>query len=154
MPHSTLKGNPALNDFMVKSERLVFRFSITGHATPASKVHSCDLPNVYLRTLGKTAAADAIETLTWTTAVDVTNANFGILIDLGDNEVQQVQKVTVTEITALEASHTTKGPNASTAVNRHVTASGNIAIEILATGLDLETESPTYVVEVDYLEAR
>lgn len=154
MPKSTLKGNPSLNEHMVRSERLVFRFAITAHATPASKVHSVPLPNVYLRTEGKTATADAVETITWTTAVDATNAVFGILIDLGDNEVSEVLRCQVTEITALETSHTTKGPNAAATVNRHVTAGGNIAIEIAATGLDLATESPTYVVEVDYLEAR
>lgn len=150
----TLKNKPAFNDYQVRSNRLVFRVGITAHATPASKVHITDLPNVVLRTEGKTATADAVEALTWTTAVDATNANFGILVDLGSDVCDKVLKCTVTEITALETSHTTKGPNASVAVNRHVTAAGNIAIEILATGLDLATESPTYVVEVDYLEAR
>ncbi len=154
MSAETLKNNPALNDHMLRSERLVFRFAITGHATPASKVHSVPIPNVYLRTEGKVAAADAIETITWTTAVDATNAVFGILIDMGDNEVSEVLRCVVTEVTALETSHTTLGPNAAATVARHVTAGGNIAIEIAATGLTLASESPTYVVEIDYLEAR
>lgn len=149
MARETLKLAPALNDHMVRSERLVFRFSITANATPASKLHFTDFLQAHLRTQGKVAEVDALETITWTAALDATNAVFGIYVDLG-GKVQKVQKVTVTEITALEASHTTKGPNA--AVDTFQTTANNIAIELVATGLDLATESPTYVVEIEYLE--
>jgi hypothetical protein len=148
----TLKNQPALNDHMLRSQRLVFRASITGHATPASKVHVTDVPQVVLRSAGKTATADAVETLTWTTAADGTNSTFGMLINLGGNEAAKVQKVTVTEITSLATSFTVRGPNAS--VDGYLTTNGNIAIEIVGTGLDLTSESPTFVVEVEYLEAR
>lgn len=146
---STVKTAPALNDHMIRSQRLVFRLSITSNATPASKVHAVDIPQVYLRTQGKTAAADAIESLTWTSALDATNAVFGILVDL-NGKAQKIQKVTVTEVTALETSHTTKGNNA--VADGFTTTLGNCAIELVATGLDLATESPTYVVEVEYLQ--
>jgi Tfp pilus assembly protein PilV len=144
---NSLKANPSLNDWAVKANRLVFRFSITANATPASKTHTVDIPVVHLRTQGKTAEVDALETLTWTSAVDATNAIFGVYVDLG-GKASSVKKVTVTEITALETSHTTKGPNA--VVDSFLTAGGNVAIELSATGLDLVSESPTYVVEIEY----
>lgn len=148
------KNNPELHEFLLRSQSLVFRFSITANATPASKIHIVDIPGVvYLRSEGKTAQADAIETLSWTTAVDNSSGNsvFGLLIDLGENEARKVELVRVTEITSLATSFTTRGPGA--VVDGYLTASGNIAIEIAGTGLNLASESPTFVVEVVYQEA-
>lgn len=148
------KNNPELHEFLLRSQSLVFRVSITANATPASKIQVVDIPSaVYLRSQGLTAAADAIETLSWTTAVDNSTGNsvFGILIDLGENEARKVELVRVTEITSLATSFTTRGPGA--VVDGYLTASGNIAIEIAGTGLNLASESPTFVVEVVYQEA-
>jgi hypothetical protein len=147
----TLKNSPTLNDHMLRSQRLVARFSITAHATPASKIHIADIPEVVLRTSGKTATADAVETVTWTTAADGANSTFGVLINLG-GKAAKVQKVTVTEITSLAASFTVRGP--ATVVDGYLTTAGNIGVEIVGTGLDLTSESPTFVVEVEYLEKR
>lgn len=81
---STFKQTAGLHQHYRKQERLVFDASIVADSTPADKVHSTDLPGlVYLRTEGKTAAADAVEDLSaeFTTAADE-NGIFGIVIDL------------------------------------------------------------------------
>lgn len=149
---SNQESSVQLANHYLATKKLVFQFSITGHATPASKTHSvADIPSVVLlRTEGKVADADAVEDLSgdFTTAVDATNAQFGILLkatELGD--VKKVLKVSVTQQTA------TGTAIASTpASSAFLTAGGNIAIDVLATGTDLASESPTFTVEVDYVK--
>lgn len=137
-------------DHQLKQQRFVAEFSITGNATPASKIHRPDVGGLMvLRTEGKTAEADAVEDLTWATAVDATNAVFGLLLDLGDNKASKVYSVSVTEVTAVSASEVLSGPNGAAS---YLTAEGNIGIEITTTGLDLASESPTFRVEVEYKE--
>lgn len=72
-----------VQDRMLKSRELVLGFKITGNATPASKVHSVDLPAVaYLRSEGKTATADAIEDVSGTVvAPNDAAGKFAILLD-------------------------------------------------------------------------
>jgi len=146
------KSRASHHDHLLKSQRLVAEFSITGNATPASKAHSPDVGGLMvLRTEGKTAEADAVETITWTTAVDDSTGDsvFGLLLDLGDNKASKVYSVTLTEVTSVSTSEAVTGPNSGAS---HLTAAGNIAIEVAATGLDLSAESPTFRVEVEYLE--
>lgn len=149
------KDNPALHEFLLRSQSLVFRFSITANATPASKVHIVDIPSVvYLRTQGKTAEADAIESgISWTTAVDNStgSSDFGVLIDLGNNDARKVEMVRLTEISNVSASESVTGPGA--VADAYLTAGGNIAIEIAASGLNLASESPEFLLEVVYQEA-
>lgn len=152
---SSLKSKPALQDHKLRQERLVAEFNIVAHATPASKKHGSDIPGVIvLRTQGKTAEADAIEDgLTWTTADDKDGSGdsvFGIVIDLGDNPADKVYSVSMTEVSAVSTSEVLSSPTGATA---YLTANGNIAIEVAATGLDLETESPTFRLEIEYREA-
>ncbi len=149
---STLKSKPAHQNHAQRQERLVCEFSIVHHATPASKKHVSDIADtVILRTQGKTATADAVEAgLTWTSAEDTTNAVFGIVIDLGADKADKVYSVTLTEVTAVSASEALSSPTGATA---YLTPEGNIAIQITATGLDLETEDPTFRLEVEYREA-
>ena len=142
-------ANSALMDHLLKSRRIVSVVSITANATPASKKHNVDVSGVvYLRTEGKVAEADAIEDLSgdFTTAVDNSTGDsvFGVLItDVGN--IRNVKKITVTELTALAT---------SIAVTKlgtlGLTAEGNIAFNIAGTGLTLATESPTFVIEVEY----
>lgn len=150
---STLKSKPAHQSHKLRQEQLVANFNIVHHATPASKLQGVDIPGtMVLRLKGLTATADAVESgITWTTAVDVTNAVFGIVLDLGDNKADKVYSVTLTEVTSVEASHALSSP---TGVTNYLTAAGNIAIQVTATGLDLETEDPTYTLAVVYREAR
>lgn len=142
----------AHHDHMLKSQRLVYEFSITGDATPADKTHSVDIPDMaILRTEGKTSDADAVETITWTTAVDNSAGNsvFGILMDLSGNPARKVYSVSLTEVTAVSTSEVVTGPNSGSSF---LTSDGNIAVEVAATGLNLASESPTYRLEVEYLE--
>jgi hypothetical protein len=145
---SVLKPNSKLNDHQLKTERVVFEIAITSHATPASKVHTSDLPSVcFLRTEGKTAEVDALETVTWTTAADNSTGDsaFGVFLkDLGN--VQKVLKIAVVEQTALATSLAV-----TRAGTRGLTAAGNIAFNIAGTGLNLASESPVITVEVEYL---
>jgi hypothetical protein len=141
--------NAVLNNHQLKQERLVFSFSITANATPASKLHHVDLPGIVtLRSEGKTAEADAIEDLSssFTTAVDDTNSVFGVLISK-IVDLDKVLKITISELTSLAA---------STAITKlgvfGKTPEGNIAFNVTGTGLDLNSESPTYVVEIEYLK--
>ena len=137
----------------LKQQRLVAEFAITHNATPASKVHRPDVPDLMvLRTEGKTAEADAVETLTWTAAIDDNSGDsvFGLILDLGQNKAQKVYSVTLTEVSSVSTSEVVTGPAAGASF---LTAEGNIAIEVAATALDLSTESPTFRLEVEYLEA-
>lgn len=152
---NTLKSMPSHQEHLLQQERLVCDFSIVANATPANKKQAVDIPGLeVLRTQGQTAAADAIAPdVTWTTPVDNSGGNsvFGLLMNLGENKASKVYSVTVTEVTALAASYSVSGPNGSSS---YLTADGDIAIEIAATGLNLASESPTFNVVVEYLEVR
>jgi len=137
-----------------KTQRLTFELSITGNATPASKEHASDLTGVaYLRTEGKTAEADALEAVSFTTADDEStgDSQFGILIDgsklTNDREFDKVLSVTLTEQTSLATGYTVAKVSGD-----YKTAGGNIAIDITGTGLDLTSESPTFLLTVEYKE--
>lgn len=150
----TLKSMASHQEHLLRQERLVFEFSIVGNATPANKGRSSDIPGtVILRCQGQTADADAVETLSWTAPVD-NNAGdsiFGVLIDLDENVADKVYSVSVTEVSAVSTSESLSGPGGAAS---YLTADGNVAIEIAATGLNLASESPTFRVEVEYREAR
>ena len=149
---STEEKSPKLGDHYLSQKSLKFEVAITAHATPASKVHIIhDVPGVVLlRTEGKVATADAVEDLSgdFTTAVDATNAQFGVLIKGSETDtIRKVLKVTVTEQTSTGTSITVASATAA-----YLTSGGNIAIDILATGTSLTTESPTFLVEVEYVK--
>lgn len=148
------KKQSALHNHMLKQQRLVFEVAITADATPADKVHRSDIPGVVLlRTEGKVAEADAVEDLSasFTTAADNStgDSQFGILINLDGNPAKKVKSVTVTEQTSLASSLTVTGPLSG----EFLTSAGNVAIDVAGTGLALDTESPTLLVEVEYDEA-
>ena len=149
---STEEKNQKLGDHFFAQKSLKFEVSITGNATPASKTHSIDdVPGVaLLRTEGKVTESDTVEDLSgdFTTAVDATNGQFGILIKGSETDtIKKVLKVTVTEQTS-----TSTAVAASPASSTYLTSGGNIAIDVLSTGTDLVTESPTYLVEVEYVK--
>lgn len=151
----TLKSMSSHQQHMLDQERLVFEFSIVGNATPASKKQAVDIDGlVVLRTEGQTAAADAIEALTWTAPVDDNSGDsiFGVLLYLDLDIADKVYTVTVTEPTGISSALSVTGPNA--APGAYLTANGNIAIEIAATDLDLSADSPTFLVKVDYREVQ
>lgn len=162
-----LKNKSPLNEQMVKSERLVFRFGIDGNATPALKTYSSDIGDVaLLRAQGQTAAVDAIETLTWTAPSDNTAGDsvFGIYINMRSSVTpslgpvaavsdfaDRVYSVQIVDQGGTATSLAVSGPNA--VANAYLTPLGNIAIEISATGLNLAAEDATLNVLVDYREA-
>lgn len=139
-------------DHRIKQRKLLLECSIVANATPADKKHGSDLPGVLiLRTEGKIAESDAIEDLSsdFTTAVDNStgDSQFGILIDASklQGDIEKVYSVSVTEQTALASSLTV-----ASAQSDYLTSGGNIAIDITGTGLNLESESPTLLVEIEY----
>lgn len=147
----SLEKNNVVQDLALKTRRQVFEISITGNATPASKVHSTDLPGVaVLRSEGKIAEADAVETISWTTAQDAANAVFGVL--LKGSELGDIKKVL-----SCKVSETSTSVATALTVTKHgtggKTTGGNIAFSITGTGLDLTSESPKIVCEVEYLLA-
>lgn len=150
-----MEKNQTLNDYYLKQKRFVAEFSITFNATPADKVHS--VPEAHgvmlLRTEGKTSEVDAIETVSFTTAADNSTGNsvFGVMVRGGDSglgSVNKVLKISVSEKTSLASALavTAHGTNG-------LTTGGNVAFSIAGTGLDLSSESPTIVVEVEYISA-
>jgi hypothetical protein len=149
----TQKSLASHQQHLLQQERLVFNFSITAHATPASKKLAVDIPGtVILRCEGLTTAADAVETITWTTPDDDATGDsiFGILINLGDNVADKIYSVTLTEVTAVSTSEVLTGPSAAAGFAAMLTDAGNIAIEVAATGLNLSSESPTFTCVVEY----
>lgn len=147
--------NNVLHDEKLKHKKVVFEFSITANATPASKKTYSDLPGIaYVRTEGLVAAADAIEDLsaTFTTADDENTGNsvFGLLIRGGADYLGQISKVL-----KISVSETSTALSTALAVTKHGTgglsAGGNVAFSIAGTGLRLDTESPKICVELDYM---
>ncbi len=114
-----------VEDYRVKSERLVIPFAIVHNATPASKTNSNDLPSALVLALeGQTATAAAIDSGTnFTTPVDSTGI-FGCLVyNLG----------TVKKLLTADCVNLSSGTMALTRVGASstgVTASGNIAVSI------------------------
>ena len=154
---STEEKNSTLGNHFLAYKKLAFEVSITANATPADKVHSIkDIPGVaLLRTEGKVADADAVEDLSgdFTAAEDTTNGQFGVLIkgsELGS--VKKVLRVQVTQLTATGTAIVVASPAQGSLVTDYLSDGGNIAIDITATGTDLETESPTFLIEVDYVK--
>lgn len=145
-------SNSMLNDHLLRQVKIGFEFTITGNATPASKVHQSDLPGVvHLRTEGKTSVVDAIEDLSgsFTTADDESGGDcvFGVFLDLEDfMEIHKVNKIEIYEVSALSTSEalTLHGTNG-------LSSNGNIAFTVAGTGLRLDTESPTFYCEIDLL---
>lgn len=111
------RNRPELHDFLLKSKRLVFQSSIYHSATPANKKHASEIPGaVYIRSEGKTAEVDAIESLTWSTPDDDNSGNsvFGLLIDLGDNKARKVYSVLMSLLSPLSTAIPTNLGSAST----------------------------------------
>lgn len=139
--------NSMVHDYQLKSKKLAFEVAITAHATPASKVHDSDLPGVaILRSEGKVADADAVETVSFTTAVDATNCVFGIILKASElGSLKKVKQIKVTELTST---------GSAVAVTKHgtrgLTTAGNIAFSVTSTGTSLDSESPRFFVEIDY----
>lgn len=149
---SIQERNQVLNDYNLKEKSLCAEFTITGNATPASKVHGVpELPGVLLlRTQGKTAEVDAVETVAYTTADDgPTNSVFGVMIRGGTSYLGTIKKVLLIRVTDRGGTAT------SLAVTAHgtsgLTTGGNIAFSIAGTGLDLEAENADIVVEVEFV---
>ncbi len=145
--------NALVRQHQLKHERLVTKFTITGHATPASKTHLTDLPGILiLRTEGKTATADALESVTFTTAVDATNACFGLLIDGSElGSIKAVKSVIAVQTVATGTAIVVRAPN-SGIHTAHLTSGGNIAVELLMTGTDIGSgaEAPSVTLIIDY----
>lgn len=145
------ENNSALHDYQLKHRKLVFNYTITGNATPASKAHGVpDLPAVVvLRSEGKVADADAIETISFTTAADNSTGDsvHGVLIK--GSALGSISKVLSIKVTDRGGTAT------SLAVTAHGTkglsTGGNIAFSIAGTGLNLSSENADIVVEVDYV---
>lgn len=143
----------AVMNHRIKQRKLLLEVDIVANATPADKGHGSDLPAVVvLRSEGKIADADAIEDLSaeFTAAADnaAGDSQFGIVIDGSklEGDIDKVYSVSVVEQTSLATSLTV-----APASSDYKTAGGNIAIDITGTGLNLESESPRFLVEVEYL---
>lgn len=142
---SHFNKTPAVEDYIIKSERLCVPFAIVYHATPASKTYSSDLPaSMTLAMEGLTAAAAAIDSGTsFTTPVDSTGI-FGVLLS-GLGTVSKLLKVEMIDLTSGTVALTKVGSSST-----GVTASGNIAVSADWSG-SLATTSLGATFIVDYI---
>jgi hypothetical protein len=137
--------NSAVNDYHVKSERLLIPFAIVFHATPASKTTSSDLGSaLVVVTEGLTAVATAIDSGTsFTTPVDATGLFSLLIYNLGT--VSKLLKVEMIDLDSGTVTLLRKGASTT-----GVTASGNIAISADWSG-NLATTSLAATIAVDYI---
>jgi len=131
-----LKPKTEHQDHLLKQELLVFGVSITANATPASKIHASDIPNVaILKTQGKTAEADAVETYTSSPSLADATGVFEVLIDDACEKIYEARVVSVSTGTAtISASK----------------SAGERIILKLDSNQDLSSQSIDLVLEVKY----
>lgn len=137
--------NAAVEDYRVKSERLVIPFSIVHNATPANKTNSNDLSDALVLSLeGQTATATAIDSGTgFTTPVDSTGI-FGCLVyNLGT--VKKLLNAETKNLSSGTAAVTYKGASST-----GVTASGNIAVSVDWSG-DLSATDLSAMLALDFI---
>jgi len=153
---ASLEQHPQLENHQLKQRRLVITFGITGHATPASVAHRSDLPGI-MRLSTEGVTADAIDSGMNVTEDDgATNSVFGILLT-NVGSIKKVLKATVTDMGTERGGADTSTATPVTlagASNTGITASGNIALSVAGTGLDIGApENFEGVLEIDYLLA-
>lgn len=133
---NTFKKKAEYQDHLLRQTRLVMGATVVANAVPASKTHVTDVPGMsYLRTEGKTAEADAVESLTAQVAAPVDST--GVCAVLLDEQVEKVYKVTVT-------------PSVGTATAALTISTGGRMIVALDSNQDLSTTSVTFTLEVEY----
>lgn len=137
--------NSAVEDYRVKTERLVVPFAIVHHATPASKTNSNDLPDSLVLSLeGQTATATAIDSGTnFTTPVDATGIFGCLMYNLGT-----VKKLHNAELKSLSSGTATVAYKGASSTG--VTASGNIAVSVDWSG-DLSATDLSAALAVDFI---
>ena len=136
-------------DRLLKSVQLPLEIKVVANATPASKVHSSDLPSaVVIASEGKTADIEAAEAgLPYATPVDA-DGKYSILIqNLG--EVDKVLEARIIE-TKDGGSTTVSRVNSGTTIDGK-TPAGNILLDIDATdSLATATQDSQLVLEISY----
>lgn len=151
-----LSPSPVAQNYKLQHVRLVIPFSITGNATPASKVISYgELQSImYVRSEGLTAVVDAIESTSTTNfaAPDDNNTGdsvFNIFIK-GPNGLGKIKKLLKASISedgtslATSLAITKKGDSSS-----GVSVDNNICLDVAGTGLNLASESPSLLLEIE-----
>ena len=148
-----LEANSRLEDYQLKEKEIAIRFSITGSATAASVVHSTDIPGIfYVGTEGN--LADSIDS-----GITVTENDSGGVFALLLTEAGSIKKIIHAEVKDMGAE--TGGSDTASAVavvlagasNSGITASGNVALEVTGTGLNLTSENFSGVMLLRYLMA-
>jgi len=132
------RNNSGMNDHLLKQVRLCANASIKANATPASKVHASDVPGgIYLRTQGKIAESDAIESLVGiVTAPDDATGKFAVLIDEPNVDKLYLKSVTASAGTIAVAAAA-------------VSAGGRLYLD-LDSSLDLSAADLTITIEMSY----
>lgn len=98
---NNFRAKVELHQHLLNQDHLVFDVTVKANATPASKLHVTDIPSVaVLKTQGKTAEADAIETYTSSPALADATGVFEVLIDQLCEKIYEVRVVAASVGTA------------------------------------------------------
>lgn len=123
-----------LNQHLLKQDVLVFDVTVKANATPASKLHISDIPNVAaLKTEGKSADADAIEVYTSSPTLDDGTGVIEVLID------EKVEKIYDAKVLVASA---------GTCTISAIKSAGERIILKLDSNQDLSTTDLTLTLEV------
>lgn len=147
-----LQKNSMVEDHVLKHEKLVFEFTVVGHASPASKTLSSDLPGVcVLSAEGITAPMVAVEAeiASETNYVAPDDSDGKIDVLLKGSELGEVLKVMKIIAHVKDSAGTfTAAPCIGFGASGKTTA-GNIAFQV-DTAVNFTSATGTVVVEVDY----
>lgn len=145
-----LELSEKVQDYKLKERRLCIPFTITGNATPASKLVGQDLQVMYVRTQGLTAAADAVDAGGNFASPDDATGVFGILFAPG-KPARKVLRIAVEQRNGSSATNKVQVTALKGASTTGVTASGNLAFDVTCAGLNLTNENFDGVAIIEYV---
>lgn len=145
--------NSVAEDRHIKTKRLCIPFSITAHATPASKTLSTDAAGVLILSAeGLTATATAADSGTNFTTESDSDGIFGLLVT-GLGIVTKVLEASVkgTAVSAINTMSTgTCAVTLKGASSTGVTASGNVAVSV-DSNQDISSQSVSGILVLEVL---
>lgn len=142
--------NSSLHDRLLKSRRLHARVRIVGNATPASKTHQPEMPEIIkVKTEGKddVTASDSAASTDMGAKVDA-NGTVGVL--LLASQLGTIERVLGSTVTPIDGGTCTVAAVNTGTTAYGLSAAGNIALN-LDSSLSLAATNVDVIITVDYL---